>query len=279
MIIVHAVADERAVVRGWRLAGESVALVPTMGALHAGHMALVAAAKAQADRVIVTIFVNPTQFGAGEDLASYPRKDLDDLAMLQVAGVDLVVMPTVAEMYPDGFATKVRVEGLTSVMDGAARPGHFDGVTQVVAKLLNQAQADWAYFGEKDWQQLAVVRRMVADLDLPVEIVGVPIVRAEDGLALSSRNAYLSAAQRVVAARFNVILASATAQVLAGMGGSQACGLAVEALGEAGFDKVDYVECRDAASLRTVELPLAGQARIFGAVHLGRARLIDNIAV
>lgn len=279
MIIVHTVVEERAEVRGWRLAGESVALVPTMGALHAGHMALVSAAKTKADRVIVTIFVNPTQFGAGEDLSAYPRKDADDLAMLRVAGVDLVVMPSVKEMYPDGFATKVRVEGLTSVMDGAARPGHFDGVSQVVTKLLNQAQADWAFFGEKDWQQLAVVRRMVADLDMPVAIVGVPIVRAEDGLALSSRNAYLSEAQRVVAGRFNVILAAAAAQVLAGMGGSQACGLAVEALGEAGFDKVDYVECRDGASLRTVERPVAGKARIFGAVHLGRARLIDNIAV
>lgn len=279
MIVVGTVAEERAVVRGWRLAGESVALVPTMGALHAGHMALVAAAKAKADRVIVTIFVNPTQFGKGEDLAAYPRKDAEDLALLRDAGVDLVVMPAVAEMYPDGFATKVQVSGLTTVMDGAARPGHFDGVSQVVAKLLNQAQADWAFFGEKDWQQLAVIRRMVADLDLPVEIVGVPIVRADDGLALSSRNAYLSADQRVVAGRFNVILASAAAQVLRGMSGSQACGLAVETLGEAGFDKVDYVECREGASLRTVERPVAGQARIFGAVHLGRARLIDNIAV
>ncbi len=265
--------------RGWRAAGESVALVPTMGALHAGHMALVSAAKAKADRVIVTIFVNPTQFGAGEDLATYPRKDAEDLAMLQADGVDLVVMPSVGEMYPDGFATKVRVAGLTSVMDGAARPEHFDGVSQVVAKLLNQAQADWAFFGEKDWQQLAVIRRMVADLDIPVEIVGVPIVRAEDGLALSSRNAYLSEAQRAVAGRFNLILHSAAAKVSAGMRGSLACALAAEALGEAGFDKVHYVECRDGASLRVVDRPDPGQARIFGAVHLGRARLIDNIAV
>ena len=265
--------------RHWRLAGESVALVPTMGSLHAGHMALVSAAKAQAARVIVSIFVNPTQFGRGEDLAAYPRKDAEDLAMLKAAGVDLVFMPAVAEMYPDGFASKVRVEGLTSVMDGAARPGHFDGVTQVVAKLLNQAQADWAYFGEKDWQQLAVVRRMVRDLDMPVEIVGVPIVRASDGLALSSRNTYLSAQQRVIAGRLNVILASAAAQVSTGMSGSQACMLALEALAEAGFERVDYVECRDATSLRTVERPVAGTARIFGAVHLGRARLIDNVAV
>ncbi len=279
MIVVHTVTEERAVVRGWRAAGASVALVPTMGSLHAGHMALVAAAKAAADRAIVSIFVNPTQFGKNEDLAAYPRKDADDLAMLRGAGVDLAFMPSVVEMYPFGSSTKVRVENLTEVMDGVSRPGHFDGVSQVVAKLLNQAQADMAFFGEKDWQQLAVIRRMVRDLDIPVEIVGVPIVRAADGLALSSRNAYLTADQRIVAGRFNGVLREAAEKVSAGLVGGAACAFAVQALMAAGFDRVDYVECRNADTLELVENPAAGTARIFGAAFLGRARLIDNFAV
>jgi pantoate--beta-alanine ligase len=272
--VVRTVAEERRVRRSW--AGR-VALVPTMGALHAGHMALVAAAKADAERVIVTIFVNPTQFGKGEDLSRYPRKDAEDLAMLREAGVDMVFMPSVAEMYPEGFATTVRVGGLTDVLDGAARPGHFDGVAQVVSKLLNQAQADVAFFGEKDWQQLAVIRRLAADLDIPTEIRGVPIVRDSDGLALSSRNAYLSADQRVIAGRFNGVLRAAAEAIAGGEVPGLVCAVARETLLQAGFGGVDYVECRDGVTLETATG--AAGARVFGAVRIGTTRLIDNMGV
>lgn len=277
--IVRTVAKLREAVAGWRASGHSVGLVPTMGGLHEGHLTLVRAALAKTDRVITTIFVNPTQFGAGEDLDSYPRREAEDANLIGGAGGQLVFVPSVGEVYPDGFSTRVEVDGLTDVLCGASRPGHFNGVTQVVSKLLNQAGADVAFFGEKDWQQLAVIRRMVRDLDIPTQINGVPTVRDDRGLALSSRNGYLSEAQVDIARQFNVILRKAAYDIGAGGFASECCSEAAEKILSAGFDKIDYVECRDAESLESVERAGTARARIFGAAYLGPARLIDNHAV
>ena len=278
-VICHRIDELRGLHDGWRAAGASIGLVPTMGALHDGHLALVRAAKAANTRVIATIFVNPTQFGEGEDLDAYPQTWETDIEALSAEGVDAVFAPNRDEVYPQGFATGVRVAGLTEVLCGESRPGHFDGVTQVVAKLLNIAQAARAYFGEKDWQQLAVIRRMATDLNFRTAIEGVPIVRAEDGLALSSRNAYLTPEQRAVAPKLNEILRKTAARISGGEGATGACAYAAVALEAEGFDRTDYVECRDAVTLLEVEKPEPGQARLFGAAHLGRARLIDNVAV
>ena len=278
-VICRRIDELRGLRDAWRGAGTSIGLVPTMGALHEGHLSLVRAAKAANDRVIASIFVNPTQFGPNEDLDAYPATWEADIDALTAEGVDAVFAPTRDEVYPQGFATGVRVAGLTEVLCGESRPGHFDGVTQVVAKLLNIAQADRAYFGEKDWQQLAVIRRMATDLNFRTEICGVPIVRAEDGLALSSRNAYLDEAQRAVAPKLNEILLKAAARITGGEGATGACAYAAVALEAEGFDRTDYVECRDAVTLQEVEKPEPGQARLFGAALLGRARLIDNVAV
>lgn len=278
-MIFNTIAQMRAQVAAWRKAGLRIALVPTMGGLHAGHLQLVKAALADADRVIPTIFVNPTQFGADEDLDSYPRVEDADAAMIAGVGGHAVFIPSVREMYPDGFATKVTVEGLTEVLCGGSRPTHFDGVTQVVSKLLNQAGADVAFFGEKDWQQLAVIRRMAADLDIPTEVKGVPTVRDEYGLALSSRNGYLDEAQIEVARKLNVVLRKAAYDIAAGGFASEECARAAQALLDAGFERIDYVECRDAASLELVDRAGDAPCRIFGAAHIGRARLIDNHAV
>jgi len=279
-LIARTVAELRNIVTHWRKAGETVGLTPTMGSLHAGHISLVEAAQRDCDRVIATIFVNPTQFGPTEDLDAYPRTWDADYAMLTEAGADAVFAPTVHEMYPEGFSTRVVVDGtLTSVLCAAKRPGHMDGVTQIVSKLLNQAGADLAYFGEKDWQQLTVIRRMATDLNIPTEIVGVPTVREDGGLALSSRNAYLSEDQRGIAKKFNVVLREAAEKVLAGESAVAACSDAAEKLISAGFERVDYVEVRNAETLEAVEHPEPGTARIFGAAFLGRARLIDNLPV
>ncbi len=276
---VETIADLRRKVADWRAEGLSVGVVPTMGALHAGHLSLITRMLGHADRVITTIFVNPTQFGAGEDLDAYPRDREADTAMIAETGGHLVFAPSVAEIYPEGFATRVEVDGLTDVLCGLSRPGHFDGVTLVVAKLLNMAQADFAIFGEKDWQQLAVIRRMAQDLDINTKILGGPIIRDEFGLALSSRNAYLSADELQVARQFNVVLRKAAYDIAAGGFSPEICAAASQKLLEAGFRKVDYVECRDAVNLTPIERVGEAPARIFGAAHIGRARLIDNHAV
>jgi len=279
LALFRTVQDMRDQVATWRAEGLQIGLVPTMGGLHEGHQALVTRAAKKCDRVIATIFVNPTQFGEGEDLDSYPRTEKADCEKIDAAGGHGVFAPSVSEMYPDGFSTTVRVEGLTDMLCGASRPGHFDGVTQVVSKLLNQAGADMAFFGEKDWQQLAVIRRMVRDLDIPTKIMGVPTVRDEFGLALSSRNGYLSADEIEIARQFNVILRKAAYDIASGGFASEECAKAADAILAAGFDRIDYIECRDAHSLEAIERIDDEEARIFGAAYLGRARLIDNHAV
>ncbi len=276
---VHTVADLRAEVAAWRSRGLRVGLVPTMGALHAGHISLITEMLSNADRVVATIFVNPTQFAAGEDLASYPRTLVADSAKIMAAGGHLVFAPNVAEVYPDGFATRVKVDGLTDILCGAARPTHFDGVTQVVAKLLNMAGADVAIFGEKDWQQLAVIRRMVRDLDIPVHILGGAIIRDAFGLALSSRNAYLNDAELAVARQLNVVLKKAVYDIGTAGSAADVCAQAAETLIGAGFRSVDYVECRSADDLALLDQLGDAPARIFAAAHIGQTRLIDNFPV
>ena len=278
--IVRTIGDLRAHVTRWRASGASVGLVPTMGALHEGHLSLVRIAKARADRVVTSIFVNPTQFGPHEDLDAYPRREARDANLLAGEACDLIYAPGVTEIYPAGFATAVTVSGVSAPMDGAARPHHFGGVATVVTKLLIQCAPDVAVFGEKDYQQLQVIRRLVADLDLPVDIVGGPTLRAEDGLALSSRNAYLSEAERPVAGRLNLILASA-AKVLAE--GAPIATVEAEgraALAASGFDKIDYFEVRDAGDLSLPPAgPLRKPVRVFAAAWVGKTRLIDNMPV
>ncbi|MEO7786726.1 MAG: pantoate--beta-alanine ligase [Sphingomicrobium sp.] len=262
-----------------RADGRRSALVPTMGALHAGHLALIEEARRRADRVVATIFVNPLQFGAGEDLDRYPRREDADAAMLEAAGCDLVWLPTAAMLYPPGFATKVSVAGISERWDGAARPGHFDGVATVVAKLLIATMPDVALFGEKDFQQLAVIRQLVRDLGLPVAVVGVPIVRDADGLALSSRNAYLSADERARAVALPHALIAAREAIRAGSAPvAFILAEARAALTAAGFGNIDYVALVDAATLEPIET-LDREARLAAAATLGKTRLIDNIAV
>jgi len=267
-----------AALAGWRGAGETIALVPTMGALHAGHLALVAEARRLAERVVATIFVNPLQFGANEDLDSYPRQEAEDIALLEAEGCDLLWVPAAAEMYPAGFATTVSVAGVSERWDGAARPGHFDGVATVVAKLFTAVRPDLAIFGEKDFQQLAVIRRMNADLGLGVEIVGAATVRDGDGLALSSRNAYLSAAERRRAVALPQALEAARDAILGGEPVAMALAAAEEQLVRAGFGPVDYVALVDAATLEPVEAP-RGEMRLIAAARIGKTRLIDNLRV
>jgi pantoate--beta-alanine ligase len=268
--IVRTINQLRAEIGRWRAAGETVALVPTMGALHAGHIALVGAALAAADRVVVSIFVNPTQFAPHEDLARYPRDEAGDLAKLAGAGAHLVWVPPVSEIYPEGFATRIVPEGAALPLEGVYRPHHFSGVATVVCKLLAAATPHVALFGEKDFQQLAVIRQMVRDLVLPVAIQGVPTVREEDGLALSSRNAYLSDDERYIAP----MLYKAISEVARGRDPREAA----EALLTVGFTKVDYLEVRDAETLAPFD-PAAGRpGRVLAAAWLGKTRLIDNVA-
>jgi pantoate--beta-alanine ligase len=262
----------------FRDAGETIALVPTMGALHDGHLALVADARRRADRVVVSIFVNPRQFGPNEDFDAYPRRAEADSAKLDAAGVDLLWMPSVDEMYPAGFATNISVAGLPDRLCGAARPGHFDGVATVVAKLFNQVRPDIAIFGEKDWQQLAIIRRMAADLDMALDIVGFPTQREDDGLALSSRNAYLTDAERAAAIALPRALGHAARALEAGQDSAAALAAVAPALLKAGFSAVDYVELVDAVTLEPVQT-IVRPARLLAAARIGKARLIDNLAV
>lgn len=263
--------------------GGTLALVPTMGALHAGHIELVRAARGAADRVAVSIFVNPRQFGAGEDLDSYPRQFERDCALLEAESVDLVWAPGVAQMYPEGYATNISVSGVSEGLCGGTRPGHFDGVATVVCKLFNQVRPDLAFFGEKDWQQLAVIRRMARDLDLvrPAadRIHGVPTKREADGLAMSSRNAYLTESERAQAAALPAAMQAAAAAMADGAPVAQALDELRSALVAGGFDSVDYAELRDAWSLEPLDRLTERPARLLVAAKIGRARLIDNIPV
>ena len=278
--IVRTVAALRAHVRVWRERGETVALVPTMGALHEGHISLVRVARQQADRVVASVFVNPRQFGPKEDFAAYPRDEARDAELLAGARCDLMYAPSPEEMYPAGFSTTVSVGEVAQVLCGAARPGHFDGVATVVTKLLTQTEPDLAIFGEKDYQQLLVIRRFVRDLDLRVQILGGAVVRAPDGLALSSRNAYLDEAQRAVAPALSTALREAARAVAAGEAVETAEARGRAALVAAGFERVDYFEVRGADDLlRRGPGPAQGPSRVFGAAWLGRTRLIDNVPV
>ena len=282
MQIVEHLDPLRRAVDALRLAGP-LALVPTMGALHDGHLTLVRAARQQAAHVAVSIFVNPRQFGAGEDLDAYPRPRERDLDLLRGEGVSLVWAPVVEAMYPRGYATNVSVSGVSELLCGAARPGHFDGVATVVCKLFNQVRPDIALFGEKDWQQLAVIRRMARDLDLVQphvdRILGVPTVREADGLAMSSRNAYLSAEERTQAAALPRAMQAAIAAVQSGESIAPALATLAAKLLAAGFAAVDYAEIADAESLQPLAVLGESSARLLVAARIGRARLIDNMAV
>jgi pantoate--beta-alanine ligase len=261
-----------------REGGRTIAFVPTMGALHAGHMALVAAARRRADHVVASIFVNPTQFGANEDLSTYPRREAADAAMLEAEGCAILWAPDAATMYPDGLAASVRAGAVGKDLDGAARPGHFDGVATVVARLFDQVRPDLALFGEKDYQQLAVIRQLVRDLGLPIEIVGVPTQRDADGLALSSRNAYLSEEERQAARILPRALGEAAQAIEDGADVGDALARARARLGEAGFAPIDYVELRDAETLAPL-VALDRPARLLAAARIGKTRLIDNLPV
>ena len=274
--VATTLAQLREVLDPWRNAGSRIALVPTMGALHDGHLALVRQAAASADKVVVSIFVNPAQFAPHEDFGRYPRAFETDTAKLASAGaVQLVYAPQVGDMYPEGFATKVSLDGPASGLETAFRPHFFAGVATVVTKLFTQCRPDIAVFGEKDYQQLLVVRRLSRDLDLGVDVIGVPTVREADGLALSSRNAYLSGDQRKIAAHLNRVLLNVAERARSGIPVPQAEAEGAAALIGAGFERVDYVAIRDAATLeqlRTVEPP----ARVLAAARIGTIRLIDN---
>ncbi|MGB6770300.1 MAG: pantoate--beta-alanine ligase [Methyloceanibacter sp.] len=273
---VRTVKDLRAQVAKWRQAGEPIALVPTMGALHAGHLSLIAVAKDHAKHVVASIFVNPAQFGPKEDFKRYPRDEAGDVEKLAEAGVELVFIPDTTEIYPAGFATKVSLPSLTEDLCGAARPNHFDGVATVVTKLLLQCAPDVAVFGEKDYQQLLVIKQLVRDLNIPVQIVAGPIVREPDGLALSSRNGYLSPAERKTAPILYQVLSEAGAALVNGVGCDAASSAGRFKLESKGF-RVDYVAIRDPETLAPLSGPIRRPARVMGAVHLGTTRLIDNV--
>lgn len=276
--IVRTVAELRQIVAEWRRHGLKVAVVPTMGALHEGHLSLVRAALARADRVIVTLFVNPKQFNSAADLAAYPRTEHEDAAKLAPLGALVLYAPHASEMYPDGFATTVSVSGVTEGLCGAFRPGHFDGVATIVAKLFLQTGADLAFFGEKDFQQLHVVRRMARDLDIPIEIVACPTVREEDGLAMSSRNVRLSPPERHAAPKLAAILFDAAARIAGGAPVEATLDEARAAIAAAGYTRIEYLELRaeeDLAPLHRFDRP----GRLLVAAWLGETRLIDNVGI
>jgi len=278
MKIIRTKAELRTLTKTWRRAGETIGVVPTMGALHAGHLSLVEAACAATDRVIVTLFVNPKQFNSPEDLAKYPRTEHSDAEKLKPLGADILYVPDGAQMYPEGFATTVSVSGVSEGLCGASRPGHFDGVATVVTKLLLQTDADQAFFGEKDYQQLQVVRRLAEDLDLKTMIVGCPTLREDDGLAMSSRNLRLHDDARAIAPVIRSALARAATAIQEGTSVATALQHARSRLTDAGLHEIDYLELRgdpDLAILDSADRP----GRIFVAAWLDGVRLIDNIPV
>lgn len=274
--ILRRVADLRPLVAGWKAAGQVVGVVPTMGALHDGHLSLVRAARAACDRVIVTIFVNPLQFDKPADLAKYPRTEDGDAALLATVGVDAIFAPGLDQVYLTGFATRITVAGISDPLEGTHRPGHFDGVATVVAKLFGMTQADHAFFGEKDWQQLAVVRRLVADLNLPVTITGCKTERDADGLAMSSRNARLSAQARAIAPSLHRAMQVAATAIRLGTPPDHALDAARQTILSAGFDRIDYLALCDPATLAPTDTT---PARLLAAAWLDNLRLIDNIPV
>jgi len=280
MDTVRTVVDLRARIAAWRRDGASVGLVPTMGGLHEGHLSLIRLAANRADKVVATLFVNPAQFAPNEDFSAYPRDETADRDRFASAGAALLFAPEIGEIYPDGHATRVEVQGLSHVLEGEFRPHFFTGVATVVSKLLIQAMADVAVFGEKDFQQLQVIRRMARDLDIPTEILGGPTVRDADGLALSSRNAYLSNAERAVAPALHAAIGDVAAAVRSADGAEAeaVCRTAATGLIEAGFREVDYISVRDATTLEPVS-DHTRPARVLAAAWLGKTRLIDNIAV
>lgn len=278
MQIIRQLAPLRDALAELRGKSAKVGLVPTMGALHAGHMHLIETAKDDCDAVVASIFVNPTQFGEGEDLDAYPRQEAADAALLEAAGVEILWAPTVDQVYPGGFATNISVSGISGGLCGGSRPGHFDGVATVVAKLFNQVRPDAAYFGEKDFQQLAVIRRMASDLDFAHDIIGVPTVRDSDGLAMSSRNAYLTPEQRRNAVALPETMQEAAKAIAGGGDIGEILATAEAKLLTSGFKKVDYFELRNAQTLENMEKYQA-PARLLAAAHIGSTRLIDNIAV
>ena len=275
--IIRSLAQMRALIRRWKAHGETIGVVPTMGALHEGHLSLVRAARERCDRVIVTLFVNPRQFNSPEDFAKYPRTEQADAELLGPLAVDALFVPDGAEVYPPEHATRISVSGVTEPLEGAHRPGHFDGVATVVTLLFNMTQPDYAFFGEKDWQQLQLVRRLVADLKLPLEIVGCPCIRAADGLALSSRNQRLSGAARAQAAALPGALFDAARRIEAGEAVGQVLAGAETALTAAGIGPVEYLALRDAETL--AEARPGRPARLLVAAWLDGVRLIDNVAV
>lgn len=270
--------DLRALRRDWMLKGETLGLVPTMGALHAGHLSLVEAAKSACDHVVVTIFVNPKQFNSPEDLANYPRTEHEDAEKLAPFGVDAIYVPDPDQIYPEGYATTVSLSGITEVMEGPNRPGHFEGVATVVAKLFLQSGADQAFFGEKDYQQLMVVRRMARDLDIPIEVIGCPTVREPSGLAMSSRNMRLSPAATETAGQLNPMMEAAAARLRAGEDYAPLEAEMRARLRDLGFSEIEYIDLRCAEDLATMTR-LDRPARMLVAAWLDGVRLIDNIAV
>ncbi len=278
MQIIRDIATLRRAVAALKQGGKSVALVPTMGALHDGHLSLVRMGRRVADHVVASIFVNPTQFGPNEDFAAYPRDEARDAALLVEEKVSLLWAPDIDAMYPEGHGTHIEVAELGADYCGAARPGHFDGVATVVAKLFNQVRPDIAIFGEKDWQQLAIIRRMARDLDFAVDILGAPIARDADGLALSSRNAYLSQDERAAAASFPAALKAAAAAIAGGADVDDSLAKAEAAILAGGFASVDYVAVANANSLRRLD-DFRPPARLLAAARIGKTRLIDNLAI
>ena len=277
--VIRSVRELREQVTKWRTAGLKVGLVPTMGALHKGHLSLVDAISTKVDRIVVSIFVNPKQFGENEDLGAYPRQEAEDRRKLAASTkTNLVFAPPTPEMYPKGHVTNVTLSGITEILEGAERPGHFDGVATIVTKLLLQALPDVAIFGEKDYQQLAVIRQFARDLDIPVEIMAGKLIREEDGLAYSSRNAYLSDDERKTAGQFNIILKELVSEVVTGTALRTAEKLATDKLLAQGFEAVDYVSIVDGATLLPLET-LEENARVLAVARIGGVRLLDNMAV